>query len=257
MTNNIDLTRTNKTIISILSKFPPIQNNSVHEYFGVGSSVFYGLKSSDFNEYTDFENGDRIFNHWRDKLVGAGLLIKVRQQKKRGSPYAITPLGVAYLVQNSKMDKTDILNCINVAVHYFKDKKFDKTTFEFNKIIDLFPIFVDSFNLIKFEKDVTVIQTRLYFNIHLDLYQIAEEVKNINFAKIAYYLIGNLCWLILSTIRYGESQTLKNDKEEYKRLKKTSVNVMPKGIMMFGKVFSQEISDLLDIQSKLVNQIIK
>ena len=181
---------------------------------------------------------------------------KIESEKKIYLPWKRKPFFYTEIIELKAGKNTKILDEKSVELRY-NIKKFDKTTFEFNKIIDLFPIFVHSFNLIKFEKDVTVIQTILYFNTHLDLYQIAEEAKNINFAKIAYYLIGNLCWLILSTIRYRELQTLKNDKEEYKRLKKTSVNVMPKGIMMFGKVFSQEISDLLDIHSKLVNQIIK
>lgn len=235
MTNEIDLTRINKTIFEILNKFPPIQNRKKFEYHRQGKSFFYGLKSSDFNKF-EFKNGDRIFNHWKDKLVEMGFLFKIYPKKERGSPYAITPLGIVYLVQNLQQDETQRLNCYNVILHYFKG---DKTGLEFDKLSPVLHIaFESACQLVKFKKDRVIFETAITGDMNLTIKYQAINSSN---DDSAYYLIGNICWLAKASHVWSMGgQMLQKNYSKYNRYAK-NYELLPKEVKVFGQIFGEKI----------------
>lgn len=236
MTNEIDLTHTNKTIIQILSKFPPIQNNVDFKYYRTGKSFFYGLKSSDFNKFSEFENGDRIFNHWRDKLVQMRLLFKIYPKKERGSPYAITPLGIAYLVQNLEQGEIEMLNCYNVILHFFKG---DKTGLKFDKLHTiLYYGFVNACQMIKFKQNEVIFETSIIGGINFEI--IHKKINSIE-DNSAYYLIGNMCWIAKSWHVYSMSQEMiSKNNTKYDTLEQ-SYDLLTKEVKVFGQLFGEKV----------------
>lgn len=209
MTLTIDHLRMNRTIMEILRKFPAIQNKPQYEYHTRGKGFYYGLKSSDFNKF-DFNNGDRIFNYWRDKLVEVRFLIKIQPFKKKGSPYAVTPLGIAYILQNLEVSKPFVLdtdffdevsNCLDVMLHFYKGDSFglnyENNLFHFWKACKMIEFGNFSNNL------RTLVGDDLEFDMSLDL-SVQDRVKTNNpdkekqvFQDVANHIIGSMCWLQL------------------------------------------------------------
>lgn len=257
MTFNIDYLRTNKTILDILSKFPPIQNKGKYEFHRRGKSFFYGLKSSDFNKF-DFDNGDRIFNYWRDKLVEMRLLLKIFPDKEKGSPYAITPFGIAYLIQNTELDETQINNCINVIKHFYKG---DTTGIDLK---DKQLSFIKSCNMISFETHAIVFQTVLGDDMEVDLnIDITQKDKTQpskpekdkeDFDDTAYHILGNACWLLL----HLRSLELKAS-EYFESVENTGFMVHPytKEVVKLGKAFGDKVVlESLSEESRRVVEIL-
>ena len=252
MTNDIDLIRMNNTVIEILRKFPSIQNKKNFYYSGIGKSFFYGLKSSNFNKFSEFKNGDRIFNHWRDKLVQIGFLFKIYPKKQRSSPYAITPLGIAYLVKNSHLDKYEIHNCINVVIHFFKE---DKKGLKFDKMTPALHVtFENACKLMEFHQDKVIFQTSFLNNITLIIHiELNKSTKD-----SAYYLIGNMCWLCNFMYIYNMIEMLRvNNNTEYSNLKK-SYAVLPNEVKVFGQLFGDKIVlPILEYHTNYTKEVLK
>lgn len=238
--------RTIKTIVSILRKFPPIQNKRLYEYHRRGKSFFYGLKSSDFNKFTDLENGERLFNYWRDKLVESRFLLKIFPDKQKGSPYAITPFGIAFLLQNLHPDEinwdTEISNCQKVIFHFHKGDS-SKLNGEYT-----YNTFVKSCRMINFEGYGIVLQTVLGDDIEVDL-NLDIAVKNKikpkdplqdkqDFEDVAYHILGNMCWLQLHNRLFqikAHSYFSKFDDSHFKFVD------IDKEIANFGKTFGDKV----------------
>ena len=226
MTLTIDHLRINKTVEDILRKFPAIQNNPKYEYHrrgGRGKNILYGLKASDFNKF-DFDNGDRIFNYWRDVLVEHRLLLKIFPNKDKGSPYAITPLGIAFILpgldlarnllisiggddnewKRTEWDK-EVSNCLEVVLHFYKGD-----TKGLNRKSN-YSYFVKSCNMINFEYGImcrALVGNDEDLDRALDIKWISstppknpiEDKEDLE--SVANHIVGNMAWAQLHNQKF-------------------------------------------------------
>ena len=255
----VDL-RTINTIISILRKFPPIQNKAKYEYHRRGKSFFYGLKSSDFNKFTDLENGERLFNYWRDKLVESRLLLKIFPNKQKGSPYAITPFGIAFLIQNldslntlllsfeeddyplkkAEWDK-EVSNCINVVKHFARGIPDIQTH-------AIATTFLKACKLISFTNYAYVLQTVVGEDIEADLAldisrpyndeKTPEKIKQ-DFEDTANHLLGNSCWISLH--HHNTHKRFTEYREKTGNFPYFQPTYMPENVIQCGKMFGDKV----------------
>ena len=248
----------NENICNILYHLATIWNNDQYVVRSWGKNRGYALKQTEFSNFKEKEDkkicnptNERKFREYKEELLHRKLIHELfTKSNESGRPYyQITPLGVAYLIQNIEPTNSEVKDFISVIEYYLKGKH----SFEYNKIKPLLkPVFSDSCKLISFEDNQTIIQTKLVHNIRLDLFYVGTEKTD--YSKISHYIIGNMCWFVLASLSFGISQT--KDKTERKQLKELRTKVLPKEIAKYGKAFAKEISELLEMQNNVVKEVL-
>lgn len=212
----------------------------------------YGLQQFEFSAIKDtsYPITERMFREYKNELITRGYIKEVYVRRKDKRPrYVITPLGIVYLVQNMELSDNGIRKCVKIILQYYKG---DKKGLEFKKLGKYISTFRVCCDLFRFEDQITI-QTKILPNTKVDMlhipYTLHPKQLEKDFELVSYYLISNMCWLLVSVITPA-IQVLESKElvEMYDSL--------PTKVKKLGKTFGQKVSKHLELQNNLVNEVL-
>ena len=235
-----------------------IWENKDNEIRGFGKKfIGYGLKQFEFSNYKkhNHHTNERKFREYKKELMESKLIHEIHtKNNKLGRPfYQITPLGVAYLVQNLKLGTKDLKNCFNITAYFYKNK----IDFKLKESYEYY--FKKSCQLVSGDQKYTTFQSIIGDDLEIDLtLDVEQYVHNYNdiqgYRKASHHIIGNMCWLLLQfdTIQKNASEWAKSVGNN----KFISIRVS-KEILKIGKKYGEDIlKNILQLEAKRIEEII-
>ena len=242
----------------ILYHLVDIYGDKMYEIVGFKKKVLgYGIQQFEFSAIKDtsYPITERMFREYKNELITRGYIKEVYVRRKDKRPrYVITPLGIVYLVQNMELSDNGIRKCVKIILQYYKG---DKKGLEFKKLGKYISTFRVCCDLFRFEDQITI-QTKILPNTKVDMlhipYTLHPKQLEKDFELVSYYLISNMCWLLVS-IAIPASRVL-----ESKEKKELEFDIMfdslPTKIITLAKTFGQKVSKHLELQNNLVKEVL-
>jgi hypothetical protein len=222
-----------------------------------GKFLGYGLKQFEFSKYDkhNYHTNERKFREYKNELLEARLIHEIHtKNKKSGRPfYQITPIGVAYLVQNLKVGSKDLKNCFDVITYFYKNEMDIKLKEDYEYY------FKKSCQLISGNQVSTTFQSIIGDDFKADLtIDVGHYFHGYNdthgYRKTSHHIIGNMCWLLLQydTVQKNASEWAKSvDNNKF-----ISIRVS-KEILKIGKKYGESIlKNILQSEIKRIERII-
>lgn len=191
----------NDNISNILYNLAKIWNDKKYVIRGWAQKpIGFGLKQSEFSDFEEKSNStkERKFREYKHELLESKLIHEVyTKNKKSGRPYyQITPIGIAYLVQNSELETKDIRDCFDILIYYNKNKidfKWkNEYEYSFKKSCELVSgnAYITTFD--------SIIGDDLKSDLTIGVHTIFHGKENMaDYRNASQYIIGNMCWFLL------------------------------------------------------------
>lgn len=258
----------------ILYHLVDIYGDKMYEIVGYKKKVLgYGIQQYEFSKIKDtaYPITERMFREYKDGLIKWGYIKEVYARRKDKRPrYMITPLGVAYLVQNMEISKNGLSKCVKVIMQYYKG---DKKGLNFKKLGPYIHTFKEACDLFRFDKYQITIQTKILPGIgQVDIvfpgerspdtkvdmrfipYTFHPKGLEKNFETVSDYLISNMCWLLVS-VAIPALQVLEPKEKKELEFEEMFDSLTPQ-IIKLAKTFGQKVSKHLESQNNLVKLVL-